>query len=346
MKKMAFVGAAALLLLVAGCKDDLKDALVGDNNGGVDNNGTNNANNDNNGGVDGPQRPDPGRPGNGGAASQCEVASDCDLALPLGCDEGRWRCVNNSCLAECEHLACTYQCDLDDCQCKLDDRGCEIPECAEDCDALAAEIESSQHALRACDADEDTCSVVENADCGIAGGCYLLLSSAADPEPVRLLRIRYAQSQCQAEGCACDEIPAEAVCVGGQCKLPGDDSCEAPSDCEGLPHDACEGEWACADSACVWECAGVDCEELGQAVADEQAAVTACDEEDTCVATLNNLCGGVGDCYIYHAADADLSALEGLEANYSDGACQEAECDCGEAPALECLNGTCQPAQE
>jgi hypothetical protein len=343
MKRLLCVCSVAVLMLAVGCEDDIKEGL-GVNNG-VNNGANNGANNGDNNGNVGPQRPDPGRPGNGDPGPECEVPTDCSQPLPLGCNDGSWRCTNNMCIAECETLPCTYECTMD-CQCKVDDQGCEIPECAEDCGDLAAEMELAQEELRGCDAADDTCSLVGNADCGVAGDCFLLLSSAADPEPLRQLRLRYAASQCLGgEDCDCDEPEATAVCIGGQCRIEGDASCAEPTDCEGLPHDACEGEWGCNDELCAWECAA-DCSELGQAVADERATQAGCDEQDTCIATLNPLCGGVGDCYYFHPADADLGALAGLETDYTDGECQTADCDCAEAPALDCIEGTCQPAQD
>ena len=35
---------------------------------------------------------------------------------------------------------------------------------------------------------------------------------------------------------------------------PAEPVCAAPEDCEGLPKPACEGEWACLDGACQWQC--------------------------------------------------------------------------------------------
>lgn len=35
---------------------------------------------------------------------------------------------------------------------------------------------------------------------------------------------------------------------------PGAPVCLTRADCDGLAHNDCEGEWACADAACVWSC--------------------------------------------------------------------------------------------
>lgn len=341
MKSWMCVGGIALLVLAGGCKDDAADEV--DANNGAANNGDRNNGDDNNGGTNNGNRPDPGPTGNNERGPECEVPTDCDQPLPLGCQDGRWNCVSNQCRAECDSAPCDYVCNID-CECKLDDRGCDIAECAEACDDVAADMEAAQQELRVCDVEDDTCSVVVNHDCAVAGDCYLLVSSSADPEPLRLARIRFNQSRClPGEACECEEPPTDAVCIGGLCKLVGDNSCEAPEDCEGLAHDECEGAWACDEGACAWECEGEEilCEDIAEDVVSAREAVAACDEEDTCIATLNPLCGGVGDCYYYHTADADLTEVQAHEGSFMDGDCVTADCDCGEAPPVGCVDGAC-----
>ena len=351
MKKMIWVGCATLLLAASGCKDDSADTPDAQANNGASNNGAgnngagnngagNNGNNGNDGNNGGPDRPDPGPTGNNQQGPECDVGIDCTQPLPLGCGDGEWECVTNKCRAVCDRLPCDYACALD-CDCQVDDRGCEIPECVEDCEALADEMRATQDGLRACDAEDDTCAVVENAQCDITATCSNIVSSAADTEPVRLLRIRYAQSRCELSDCACEPPTQSAVCIGGACRLVDDRSCDAPEDCVGLDHDACEGQWACTDAECAWDCAP-DCEGIGMDLAAARETLTACGEDDLCVATPNPLCGAVGDCYYFHVADADLTAAQALEGQYSDAACETVDCDCGDAPAVACIDGTCQ----
>ena len=53
---------------------------------------------------------------------------------------------------------------------------------------------------------------------------------------------------CQ-EGDIVDWPPDGATLVDQFCS-----QCSAPSDCEELPHDACEGAWKCLSGQCSWEC--------------------------------------------------------------------------------------------
>jgi eight-cysteine-cluster-containing protein len=63
-------------------------------------------------------------------------------------------------------------------------------------------------------------------------------------------------SQC--EGLPHIDCAGDWQCDAGQCVFrcgSVGDACAAAADCEGLPHDACVGAWDCLDGQCAWECA-------------------------------------------------------------------------------------------
>ncbi|HOU54029.1 MAG TPA: hypothetical protein PLQ97_08890 [Myxococcota bacterium] len=146
------------------------------------------------------------------------------------------------------------------------------------------------------------------------------------------------------------------------------DQCQAPGDCEGLPHDACLGAWECRDGRCTWVCAPPDCVPEGGSIPVAPDAPSccpglssiACDrpgEDGTCQpcvgAALCARCGdgdcGPGENPCNCPEDCPRPCL-GLGSRFLDtgagdqcceGLLAAPDCDLVEGPACSCPKCAC-----
>lgn len=96
---------------------------------------------------------------------------------------------------------------------------------------------------------------------------------------------------------------------------PAESVCAAPEDCEGLPKPACEGEWACLDGACQWQCGeAVVCEcpdicQVPKIVDGGCTCVPKCDDSD--VWTHDTCDSTTGECsFVWWWKDCDIQECE------------------------------------
>jgi hypothetical protein len=92
----------------------------------------------------------------------------------------------------------------------------------------------------ACTAACAQAEVIHDGECGIAGDpCGGFVGAACSGDR----KCRYGESQF--------EPPADVADAGGSCVEAN--YCDAPADCNGLPHIAVPGAWSCVTNACAWK---------------------------------------------------------------------------------------------
>ncbi len=138
---------------------------------------------------------------------------------------------------------------------------------------------------------------------------------------------------------------AKSGCAGGAPE-PGPSMCTAASDCEGLPHIECVGQWDCSNGQCQYDCSDEPPPPPQSCWSDDDCgAGYECQLEEFCTMPA----GGGADYPAKEAPDGDQAA-DPISIPVCEGQCvkkTEPECSCNDDCGFNetCIDGTCQTPQ-